>query len=54
MTIKFLAGLLTNDTLVIVKDYETHETYLEEYAKDLNFDDEVQDWDFSDEHIIYI
>ena len=54
MTVKFLATMLTKETLVIVKDYKTHRTLFKGSAVNANFEDKVKDWDFHKEHIIYI
>ena len=57
MTVKFLAGMLTGKTKVILKDKETGKVYRAARASEIadeKISDKVKDWDFSKEHIIYI
>lgn len=54
MTIKFLTRKLTEDTPVVIKDKKTNEVLFEGRAIEATFGNEVKDWDFSKEHIIYI
>ena len=54
MTVKFLAAMLTADTVVIVRDAETGRTLYEGPAGLAAILDRVKDWDFSRGHIIYI
>ena len=54
MTVKFLVNMLTKETLVIIKDYQTNKTLYKGYAGNIDFNDKIKDWDFSNDHIIYI
>lgn len=54
MTVRFLSKMLTAETKVIVKDQKTGKTYYKGCASEANFEDNVKDWDFSNNHIIYI
>ena len=63
MTATFLAKMLTNDTIIALKDYRTKRlTIWEGRAEELlnleKVDNDtlkpVKDWDFSRKHIIYI
>lgn len=54
MTVRFLAGKLTDETQITLKDMKTGYEYWNGSAKDAWFEDKVVDWDFSNGHIIYI
>lgn len=54
MAVYELTRMLTNETWVIIKDSCTHKTLFMGYASSATFNDKVKDWDFSNEHIIYI
>lgn len=54
MTIRFLCKMLTAETKVIIKDQKTGKTFYKGFASKANFEDNVKDWDFSKNHIIYI
>lgn len=54
MTVGFLTRMLKNETQVTIKDAETKKILFEGCASAANFNDEVKNWDFSKEHIIYI
>ena len=54
MTVRFLTRMLTTSTDVTIKDADNGKILFEGYASDANFEDTVKDWDFSEEHIIYI
>ena len=53
MTLKFLAGMLTDDTFVLVKDADGNIIECKR-AADIKEEDPVLDWDFSKDHVIYI
>lgn len=54
MTVRFLASMLTSETVVTIKDAKTKKVLFEGCANEAGFDDKVVDWDFSAGHIIYI
>lgn len=54
MTVGFLVRMLVAWTEVTIKDQQTEKILFEGYASDANFNDIVNDWDFSNGHIIYI
>lgn len=54
MTVNFLTNMLTKDTLVIIKDYNTGRQLFKGYAGNINFNDKIKDWNFTHDHIIYI
>lgn len=54
MTVKFLAGMLKKDTVVIIKDRETKAVIWKGAAGKAEYEDTVKDWDFSRDHIIYV
>lgn len=54
MTVKFLAGKLTKETVVIIKDQDTGKTLFTGKAEKAIYDDTVKDWDFSKDHVIFV
>lgn len=54
MTVSFLAKMLVNETVVIIKDMKSRKTVWCGTAERALFQDKVKDWDFSKRHIIYI
>lgn len=54
MTVGFLVRMLTSGTEVLIIDQRKNKILFRGCASAANFGDIVKDWDFSDEHIIYI
>ena len=54
MTVRFLADMLVDETMVIIKDLKTKKVIWSGKAYQANFSDKVRDWDFFQKHVIYI
>lgn len=54
MTVKFLAGMLKKDTVVIIKDHSTKAVIWRGEAGKAEHKCTVKDWNFSRDHIIYV